>query len=166
MAATGNYITETDVDQRITARTKLDIFDDDGSGDLSAAEETTLSDFILDAESEVEDVIKKTYGNAGLIWLRAEGTDAPRSIKRLCLDAFEVRAFRRHPSYIRAQWVEREKALADDLKALRVREIELATTDPTDDLEPAVRDGGEVRSGDPDATTPLDKVFLDGTGIF
>lgn len=140
------------------------LFDDDASGGaLSAGEESALQDFIKDAESEIEQAISKIYGKAGLTWLRAQGTSAPRAVKRMILDLFEVRAFRRHPSYIRAEWIEREKAIERDIERLRLREYEL---DVLSDPDPAVTDGGEVRSGDPDDTEPKDKVFLDGMGIF
>lgn len=164
--ATGTYITKANFEARVTAAVVVQLFGDSGAAALNSGDEAILTEFILDSESEVEDVVKKVYGNAGLDWLRTKALNAPRTIKRMALDVLEVRAFRRHPEYIRAEWVEREKAIERDLKALLVREIEIATSTTSDDMEPAVRDGGEVRSGDPDNTTPKAKVFLDGMGIF
>jgi len=48
---------------------------------------------------------------------------------------------------------------------LRVREVEMAVADGADP-EPAVNEGGEVRSGDPDDTDPVDPFFLRGLGVF
>lgn len=163
MAATGRYIVQTDVTSRLSSRVLIVIFNDEGDGSLSTAEEDVIEDFILDAESLVEQQVSKTYGKAGLTWLRAQGTSAPRAIKRMALDLFEVRAYRRHPEYVRAEWQEREAAVLRDLEALRVRELEL---DTVADPEPAQNEGGTVESGDPDDTTPADKFFLNGLGAF
>lgn len=166
MAAAGRYISQADVERRMTAQTIVDIFDDDNDGTIEdggdqANEEQAIEDFILDAESDVEQVVQKTYGAAGLTWLRAlDAADIPRSVKRMCLDLFEVRAMRRHPQYIRGDWKDREKSVQQSLERLRIRELELES-----DTEPeAQNEGGAVRSGDPDATTPVAKVFLDGMG--
>ena len=162
MAATGRYITQTDCERRMSARVVVAIFCDSGDGSLSTEEEDAFEDHILDAESEVEQVVSKTYGKPGLEWLQALGTSAPRSVKRMCLDLFEVRAIKRHPEYIRGDWQTREVQVQADLKALRLRELELESV-----AEPeAQNEGGEVRSGDPLYPTPLPKVFLDGMGDF
>lgn len=163
MAAAGRYLTQADVTGRLSSRVLVAIFNDDGDGSLSTAEEDVVEDFILDAESEVEQQVAKTYGKAGLVWLRAQTTSAPRAIKRMALDLFEVRAYRRHPEYIRAEWQERETAVQRSLTALRVRELELDTIGSP---EPAVNEGGAVESGDPDDTTPAVKFFINGTGAF
>jgi hypothetical protein len=168
MSASGTYCTQVDCERRITRRRLLDLFDDDGDGSLEAGgseanEEMALQESILDAESEVEQLIRKTYGTAGLTWLREQGTDCPRAVKRMVLDIWEVRAYKRHPEYQRAQWIEREKRVEADLEKLRVRELELDTVGSP---EPAVNEGGEVYSGDPDDTDPKAKFFLDDMGAF
>lgn len=166
------YLTSTDLDQRMTAAVVVQIFDDDGNADatlatsdlaLDATEETTRDAFIEDGESFVEQWIAATYGDAGLTALRALTTTAPRAVKRLMLDATEIKMGRRHPEYIRGGWTERRRELIEELKMLRVREVTLDTTGAP---EPACNEGGIVRSGDPDATTPRDKMFLDGMGDF
>lgn len=168
MAATGAYITQADCERRMTQDIIVNIFDDDGDGSLEdggddANEETALEECILDAESEFEQAFQKTYGNSGLTWLRAlDAADIPRSVKRICLDLFEVRAMRRHPQYIRSEWIKREEKVHRDLEQLRVRERELADTNEPE----AQNEGGEVRSGDADYPTPKAKVFLNGTGAF
>ena len=165
MAATGSYITQTDVEKRLTAAFIRQVYDDDADGTLEAGEEPALTDIILDAEELVESTIRKTYGGAGFDWLRAIGTGAPRSIKRRCLDAVRILIAERHPGYIRIDTEQAWKRFYADLASLRSREIEMAVAGGADP-EPAVNEGGDVYSGDPDDTTPKAKVFLDSTGIF
>lgn len=165
MAATGNYITQTDVEQRLTAALVLRIYNDDGDGSLSTAEESALSDVILDAENRVEESIRKTYGLAGLTWLRGESTSAPRSIKRRCLDCVRIYIAERHPEYIRIDTDKAWQRFERDLEMMQEREIELAVIGNSEP-EPAVNEGGSVYSGNEDDQTPADKVFLNGTGVF
>lgn len=165
MAATGVYITQTDVERRLTAELLRTVFDDDGDGTLESGEEGALSDMIADAENLVEEAIKKTYGPAGLTWARGKGTDAPRSIKRRCLDGVRLYIFERHPEFIRIDFNEAWKRHFADLDRLKLREVEMATAEG-DNQAPAQNEGGVVRSGDPDSTTPRAKIYLDGMGIF
>lgn len=166
MAAAGRYITQADCERRMSARAVLEIFNDDGSGNWSSEDLAALEDHIEDAESEVEQVVTKTYGIGGLDRLRAMGTSCPRSVKRLCLDLFEVRAIKRHPEYIRGDWQGRESRVEADLTALRVRELELEPAADDTRLEPAMNEGGDVASGDPDNPTPKPMAFVNGTGAF
>lgn len=166
MAAAGRYIDEDDCKRRMTQAVIEFIFDDDADGAIEDGgdfvnEETALQDCIEDAESDVEMVIKKTYGWGGIDWLRnLDAADIPRDVKKYCLDAFEVRAMKRHPEYIRGMWGDRRSQLKAELESLRIRELELVSEGEPE----AQNEGGDVESGDPDATTPLDKVFLDGMG--
>ena len=143
----------------MSAATIADIFDDSDDG---VTDEGILEDAILDSESELNQVAQKLYGDAGLTWLAGLGLSVPRSVKRMCLDLFEVRAMRRHPQYIRSEWTRREESVQRDLKAWRLRELELATVDEPE----AQNEGGEVLSGDPLNTTPPVRKFSDGLGIF
>lgn len=161
MAIGGTYLTSANITARITAEVLAQIFDDDRDG---VADEQIVNEFIADAESDVEEVLQKTYGPGGLTTIRALGTSAPRGVIRRMLDRFEVRAYRRHPEYIRAAWVEREKAIDADLEALRVRELELDNEGAAP--EPAVNEGGDVRSGDPDDPCPVPPFFIRGMGAF
>jgi len=166
MAATGDYITQADVEGRLTAAIVRLVYDEDGTGIIAAgAEENALRDIILDAENLVEETIRKVYGDAGLTWMRAQGVDAPRSIKRRCLDAVRLYIFERHPKYIRLDFDKEWARFRADLERLRVREVELAVAADASP-EPAMNEGGDVQSGDPDDTDPRDKSFLDGTGAF
>lgn len=144
----------------MTSAVLVQIFDDDNDG---VADPLVLADFVSDAESMVEQSIAKTYGEDGLTALRAQGTGCPRAIKRLCLDAFQLLAERRHPEYIRSEWIKKLEHLKQDLKDLRLRDVEL---DVIGDPEPAVNEGGTVESGDPDDTDLKDKFALDGFGAF
>lgn len=151
----GTYITVADVTKRMTSEVLDDIFGDDTT-------DATIEDFIADAESEVEQTLRKTYGVADLTWLRTEGTSAPRAVKRICLDIFEVRAMRRHPEYIRGGWDRRYELAREDLRNLQLRTVQL---DVVADPEPGVTDGAEVESADPDATSAPTRYF-DDMGIY
>ena len=164
MSATGTYITQTDVERRFGSELVRLIYDDDASGALSTSEESALSDLIADAENMVEETIHKTYGDDGLTWLRAEGTSAPRSVKRRILDALRMYIAERHPQFIRIDLVEGWKRVKADLAELRLRDVSMAVTGT--DIEPADNEGGYVRSGDPDDTDPKAPFALRGTGIF
>ena len=165
MAAAGNYITQTDVTQRMTAQLLVEIYDDDGSGTIAVAEEPALTDIILDAENLVEEYIRKTYGGSAFNWMRTTGVAVPRSVKRRCLDAVRILIAERHPGYIRIDTEAAWKRFHEDMTRLRVREVEMAVADGADP-EPAVNEGADVRSGDPDDTDPAEPYFLRSMGIF
>lgn len=156
------YITTTDITNRISTQVYNDVFDDDADGTADAAIVTAFAD---EAESVVEQTIAKTYGQAGLATVRALATTVPVGMKRLILDVFEVRMGRRHPEYIRGEWQQRHEDVKADLQELRLRDVQL---DVIGVIEPAVTDGGEVRSGDPDDTDgdPEPAVYINGLGIF
>jgi hypothetical protein len=156
----GVYISHSQVAARITWEEVHAIFDDQQDGGW----QNNLDQFIEEAESVIEQTVAKTYGEDGLNWLRTQGTAAPPSIRRLCLDEFEWRMGTRHPGYTNAAlWAEKRRWINEDLKALRLRDVEL---DTEGDPEPAVNEGGIVESGDPNDTDPKEKVFLDGMGTF
>lgn len=155
MAIAGTYLVEADLTRRLTAEVLRHVFDDDADG---SADEATVNDFIADAESEVEQRVAKIYGETGLTALRAQATACPRTIKRLCLDVFEVRMGNRHPEYVRGQWADRRRQVTKDLDDLAARVTEL---DVIGTPEPAVQEGGYVRSGDPDDTEMNEKWFND-----
>lgn len=155
----GTYITYDNVAARIAWESIHDIFDDDQDGGWKA----NLDEAIADAESVIEQSISKTYGDAGLAWLQAQGQSCPRSVKRLCLDEFEWRRGHRHPGYTNAAlWDKWHDSIKADLKALRLRDVEMGSADEPD----AVNEGGFVESGNPDDTTPPTKIFADGMGDF
>lgn len=163
MAIAGTYLVEVDLSRRLTSEVMVQAFDDDEDGD---ADEDIVNDFIADAEDEVETRIAKVYGEAGLTTLRAQGVSCPRTVKRLALNIFEVLMGHRHPEYIRGKWEARRERCDKDLDDLAARVTELA--DVTGTIEPAVQEGGYVRSGDPDDTDLNEKLFVDHNsfGIF
>jgi len=137
----GTYINHENVVRRITKEVMLDVFDDDQEGHW----QENVDAMIDDAEGlDVETQLKKTYGDEGLAALRALGTNVPRSVITLCLDAFEIRMGRRHPEYNRGDWAKRKEELKETLSELRVREIELE-----EEPNPAYNEGAEVYPGDP-----------------
>lgn len=150
-----HYIDESDVADRLSAQTVKAIYDDDNNG---AADTGPIARLILDAESYVE-------GRAlrGIYDLAACRAAPPNEIVRLCLDAAEMYAAKRHPEYVRRDWEPLKKALDADLDALRTGKARL---DVVSTPEPAKNEGGTVRSGDPAAPEPKAKRFADGTGLF
>jgi hypothetical protein len=154
------YIVTADCQNRMTSNVLVRLFDDDGDG---TADATIVAVFIADAESILEQSIAKAYGDDGLIALRALNTSCPQAVKRLCLDIFELLSKKRHPEYDPADWVEHWKLLKDDLKELRLREVQLDTTGEPED---GVTDGITVADADPDETDDPTVYFLHGMGVF
>jgi len=153
----GLYITHDNVAKRITWEDLRDIFDDDAEGDWKDA----LDEAIEDAESVVEQSVAKAYGDAGLTWLHAQDQGCPRAVKRLCLDEFEWRRGHRHPGYTNAMlWEQRRQQINADLKALRLRDVQL---DTVGEPEPAQNEGGDVESPTGEEQSP---VFIGGMGDF
>lgn len=149
-----SYIVAADVADRISAETVRQIYDDDGNG---LADTTPMARLLLDAESYVEGALRGVYD------LTTCRTAKPNEILRLCLDAAEMFAAKRHPEYVRRDWIDLKKALDDDLSALRTgkRRLDIITSP-----EPAKNEGGTVGSGNPESMPVLPKWFSDGTGIF
>lgn len=160
----GTYIEAADVSRRLGPETYAAIFDDDRN---AAADTAVVDDFILDAESEVEQVIERVYGDAGLAALQALGTNCPRSVKRMVLDLLELRAYRRHPGFIRAYNAsgEREKVVREDLNKLRLRELDLGTTG---EPETAIADQVKHQSSDANSATrtPREPTFIGNMGDY
>jgi hypothetical protein len=159
----GRYLTHARVFNRFSRREVIDIYDDEQDGGWKDA----LDQAIAEAESVIEDSIRKTYGETGVTTLRQLGTNCPDSVWRLCLDELSWRMGTRHPGYTNAiQWDKWHESILRQLKELRLRDIELTTNAADEGLEPAVNEGGIVESGNPDDTTPKEKVFLNGMGDF
>ena len=163
MTIAGTYLVETDLNNRLTAALLVKVYDDDENG---AADEAVVNAAIKDAEDDVEQRLAKIYGEAGLTAVRAKGPAITRTVKKLCLDSFECRMGWRHPEYVRGEWDKRWKRFDEAMQSLADRRTELA--DLTGDIEPAVNEGGYVRSGNPDDTDPVAHVFLndDAFGVF
>lgn len=132
------YITQADIEARVSARVLRQVFDDDRSGTADAANITQL---ITDAESYVEEIVGCTYVIADV------RTSAPNAMKRLCLDAAVA--------YMRERWPSLTKTLtakAWERLAKECSEVRLATRRvlPAGTQGVPANTGGTVDPGTPD----------------
>ena len=154
----GTYITQTDLEDRLSAAVIRDILDDDADGFV---DDNPLDRVIADAESYVEGFLRVAYD---LETVRALGTSVPNEVKRLCLDIATAYLWERHPEYIRADG---DKLLMRARLELVDLRRGLTRLDIVGDPEPPANRGGEARSGDADEPTPVN-AFKNPTdfGIF
>lgn len=142
----GTYITQTDLEARLSEATVRDILDDDADGYV---DDDPLERVIADAESYVEGFLRVAYD---LETIRALGTDVPNEVKRLCLDIATAYLWERHPEYVRADGdkllMRARLELVDLRRGLTRLDIEGAP-------EPPANRGGETRSGDAEYPDPV-----------
>jgi phage gp36-like protein len=153
------YVVQTDLEDRISSDVVRQILDDNADG---AADVNPMTRVIADAEGYVEGFLTPVYD---LTALRALGTGAPSELKRLVLDVAECYLARRHPEYIRAEWIKKLEVTRQELLDIRkgVTRLNIATAP-----EPAANVGGVVRSGCADDTDVREPVFRDpdSFGVF
>jgi len=154
----GTYITQADLENRLTKEVVLQILDDES--DQGNTFDDNVARVIADAESYVEGFLR---GNYDLAAIRALGTGAPNEVIRLCLDVATSYMWERHPEYVRADGNELLKRARLELVDLRKGVTRL---DIVDTPEPPANQGGMTQSGDPDDTDPHDPFFLRGLGDF
>ncbi len=156
----GNYIVQSDVEDRVSAQVLREILDDNVDG---APDEGTVARVISDAESTVESFLRKVYDLEALRAL--DINDVPNEVKRLCLDLSVAYLWDRFPEYVRADGRQMRMDTLDELRDLARG---LRRLDDIDTIEDTAQVTVEARSGDPDDTTPADKFFNDPTsfGIF
>ncbi len=153
------YIVQADIENRLGVEIVKDILDDDHDGTVDAA---VVAQVIQDAEAYVEGFLRGIYD---LDVLRAQGTDCPTEIKRLCLDVATAYLWDRHPEYVRADGAKLRKQTREELMDLRKGVTRLNVVAAP---EPAANQGGVTRSGDPDDADVPDPVFIgpDRMGVF
>lgn len=148
------YITQSDLEDRLSVAVVKQIFDDSNVGTASA---NPISRILKDASSKVAGYLRSTYD------LDAVAASPPNEVIRLALDVAEAFAARRHPEYVRRDWKDLIAAAESELKLLRSGvtrlDVKLAP-------ESAANEGGSVRSGDPLKPLSPAKSFANGTGDF
>ena len=159
MPVAGTFITETDCQDELSAEVWQRILDDNADGAPDANPGQRLIDY---SESFVLGRLGPQYPLATLI---AMGTGVMNEVKRLMLDAVRVRAYQRHPAYIRGDWQTLLVMLRQDLKELRDRVANLGVATAP---EPAANEIGWVESGSATEPDPEEAVFLgpDAMGHF
>lgn len=150
----GNYIDESDVDAELGTDVVRAIFSDAPNG---ATNTTSLNAFIRNAEAIVNSYLRRVYPKIPL------DAPIPDLAKFLTLEVFVGLAERRHPELVKVNGTVRFKDARAMLDQLAKGELRL---DVMSTPEPAKNEGGTIRSGNPDAPTPLPKVFGNGTGFF
>lgn len=144
------YLTQANLEDRLSVAVVRAILDDNADGTVDTG---PLGQVLADAEAYCEGFARGIYD---LTVLRALGTNAPTEWKRMCLDVAGCYLLERWPEYIRGDllrmWERARTQLLDLRKGLT--RLNIGTTP-----EPAANQGGEVRSGDPEDSTPADPVF-------
>ncbi len=153
------FVTQTDVEQRLSVAKVRRLLDDDNNG---TADATSVQRLIKDASSKVAGILRANYPLDVIIAMSAD--DLPEEIKRLTLDGVVAYAAQRHPEVMNRDWVELMKAWNADLKMLRNAETRL---DIQGSPEPPQNVGGDVATGDPANPNANQRpFFLWGTGDF
>lgn len=136
------YITQSDLENRISANVVRRIFDDDGDGTADAAAITRI---LADASAKVAGYLRTMYTLADI------EASTPEEVKRITLDVAVAYLTIRNPEYFRGDGAGLLKIAVDELKALRTGESRL---DVEGSPEPAENAGGLVEEGDPSLYQP------------
>ena len=147
------YITQADLEARLSVEVVKQILDDDNDG---AADATPVDQLCKDASSKVAGYLRGTYD------LDAVATNTPHEVKRLALDVAVAYAAQRHAEYVRRDWQSLMEQVDKELKALRKAETRL---DVVGSPEPPANVGGTAESGNPDLPDPGPR-FTDNWGDF
>jgi phage gp36-like protein len=130
------YITQTQLEARISAQALRRCLDDDNDGDADTA---TVTQFLTDASSKVRTFLA---GNHSAATLAAIVTTTPDEVVRLALDVAQAMLAMRHPEVFRIDGEAMMRVAVTELKALRLNEIAIAGIT-------AENEGGENSIGDP-----------------
>ena len=138
------YITQSDLEARISAATVRRIFDDDNDG---SADASPVSRVLADASAKVAGYLRTMYS------LDAVAANTPEEVKRLALDVAVAYLAMRNPEYFRADGGRLLDIAVKELQAIRRGESRL---DVEGSPEPAQNAGGLVEQGDPALFQPDD----------
>lgn len=155
-----DYITQADIEDRLSAQVVLSIYDDGNVGSPSA---NPIARLIKDACSMVNGYLFTMYSTQmnSTLWV----APYPAEVIRLTLDAAEALAAKRHPEAVKRDWQPLMKSVRDELDCLRKGTTRLNF--PTAMPEPAANSGSSFRNGTTcNPTVPIARTFLNGTGDF
>jgi len=148
------YIVQADLENRLSAETVRQIYDDDNNG---TADPGPIERLLADASSKVASYLRGIYD------LTIVAANPPNEVKRLTLDVAVAYAAQRHGEYVRRDWEKLMKAAESDLMKLREGKTRL---DVVGSPEPAANTGGTVSSTTIDPVTNLPGRVFDDMGDF
>lgn len=150
-------ISQTDAENRMSAVVVGRIMDDGNTGIASAA---PMAQLLSDGQARVMGYVRRAYTPAEIALILAS---PPELLKSLCLDAVQVYAFERFPTYCRTS-PEMMTRLQTDLD--RVARSQLRFDGVTGNAQDPVPQnvGGIVESGNANAPAPVPAVFSNGMG--
>jgi phage gp36-like protein len=149
------YITQAQLENRLSATRVARIYDDNRDG---SADANPIAQLIADASGKVASYLRGSYD------LDTVAASTPNEVVRLTLDVAFAMAAQRHPEVVRVDWQPLMQAAEKDLERLRKGETRLDVVGPP---EPAANTGGAVYQQDPnDATVDALTFFANGFGIY
>lgn len=143
------YITQSQLEARLSAEVVRQIYDDDNNG---SADASPIAQLLADASAKVASYLRGIYD------LTAVAATPPAEVTRLALDVAVAYAAQRHPEYVRRDWQALMRAAEGDLEKLRKGTTRL---DVVGSPEPGANQGGSVSSVTTDADGLPARVFDD-----
>ncbi len=104
------YITQAQLEARLSTQTVREITDDDSDGE---ADPDPVAQLLADASSKVAGYLRGNYD------LAAVAANPPHEVVRLTLDVAVAYAAQRHSEYVQKDWQKLMAAAESDLKSLR-----------------------------------------------
>jgi len=141
------YITQQDLEDRVSARVLREVLDDENVGLASADSVTRI---LKDASAKVAGYLRGTYD------LTTVASVLPEEVVRLTLDVAVAYLAQRHPEVMRVDWTPLMEQADKELKALRRGDTRLDIEGPP---EPPANTGGAVGEG----TEPGGVIAYDAT---
>lgn len=104
------YITKADIENRLSKKVVVQIYDDDSDG---RADADPIALLCADASSKVAGYLRPNYD------LTVVASTPPHEVIRLALDVAVAYAAQRFPSYVKRDWEKLMKCAEGDLENLR-----------------------------------------------
>lgn len=146
------YWSQTDLEDRVGVEKLRQFLDDNNDGSTDAGPLVRLQS---DSDSFVEGYLRGVYS------LDACREVKPNQIRRLSLDYAVAQLAKRHPEYVRRDWVQLEDAVKAELCDIRSGKVRLdIETSP----EPTALAGAQVVGGGVTMDDPPLKFFVGDTG--
>lgn len=136
------YITQAELEARVSARVVQRVLDDDSDG---SADVDAVTRVIADASSKVAGYLRTMYTLADV------AANTPEEVRRITLDVAQAYLTIRHPEFFRGDGEALMRSAVSELKDLRKG---LSRLDVEGTPEPAENAGGSVEQGDPAVFDP------------
>ena len=153
-------VNQAKLEARLSASIVERILDDDNTGVPNPA---PLAQLLSDGQSWVMGYVRRAYSAAECAQILAA---PPELLVSLCLDACQIFAYERFPTYCRQPSQDMYKRLQDNLDRIATSRIRFdgITGNAQDPLPANV--GGIMESGNPKNSAPVPAVFSNGMGDF